>query len=179
MSVAAATIRRYGRVILFFSLVVGALCGASRAAAQVEAHVEARPERHFGFGLIVGHPTGLSLKGFLTPSTAIDGAIGFGNSFRYIHLHADYLWHFDVQRWDATTLKLYLGVGPELAFQSHPAPPRGPSRTDFFLGARAPFGFSLMFGAPFEVFAELVAGVWFAEEQLVHVDAALGGRFWF
>lgn len=61
---------------------------------------------------------------------------------------------------------------------------RGPARmggrTDFFLGARAPFGFSLMFGpAPFDVFAELVAGLWFLQDPRAHVDAALGGRFWF
>jgi glutamate/tyrosine decarboxylase-like PLP-dependent enzyme len=36
-----------------------------------------------------------------------------------------------------------------------------------------------MFSAPFDVFAELAAGVWFVQDPRVHVDAALGGRFWF
>lgn len=147
------------------------VCCASRAEAQVE--------RHFGLGLIVGHPTGLSLKGYLTPDTAIDGAIGFGEATRHIHLHADYLWHFDVQHWEASKLQLYLGLGPELEFHAHPSRGASDSRTDFFIGARAPFGFSLMFGPPFDVFAELAAGVWFLKDPRVHVDAALGGRYWF
>ena len=94
-------------------------------------------------------------------------------------MHADYLWHFEVQRWAASNLQLYLGVGPELQLHTHPAPARGEGRTDFLLGARAPFGFSLMFNAPFDVFAELVAGVWFVEDPCVHVDAAHGARYWF
>jgi hypothetical protein len=168
MFVFAAMIRR----TLCIGLVLAAFFGGSRAEAQAE--------RHFGLGLIVGHPTGLSLKGFLSPDTAIDGAIGFGDSFRHLHLHADYLWHFEVQRWEATHLQLYLGVGPELQVHTRPGPgPREGGRADFFLGARAPFGFSLMFGAPFDVFAELVAGLWFFEDPRVHIDAALGARYWF
>ena len=175
MLIVVANIRRF----LLTALVLGLFCGASRAAAQEVVRVEHadRPERHFGIGLIVGHPNGLSLKGFLTPTTAIDGAIGFGDATRNIHVHADYLWHFDVQHWAESNLQLYLGVGPEIEVHTRPGPAR--DRNDFFLGARAPFGFSLMFGPPFDVFAELVAGVWFLEDPRVHVDAALGGRFWF
>jgi hypothetical protein len=174
MHVVAAVIRRLARVSVLIGLVLG---GFSRADAQVEP--AASTQHHFGLGLIVGHPTGLSLKGYLSPDTAIDGAIGFGDTFRHIHMHADYLWHFEVQRWAASNLQLYLGVGPELQVHTHPAPARGDGRTDFLLGARAPFGFSLMFNAPFDVFAELVAGVWFVEDPRVHVDAALGARYWF
>ena len=169
----AVTLLRFRRLSLLVVFALGLLCGSSRAQAQ--------SERHFGLGLIVGHPTGLSLKGYLTPDTAIDGAIGFGDTLRHIHMHADYLWHFDVQHWDATNLQLYLGVGPELQLHTHPADPGpGPDRgTDVLFGARAPFGFSLMFGAPFDVFAELAAGLWLVEQLHVHVDAALGARYWF
>jgi hypothetical protein len=163
---------------LLLALTLGLFFMASRAEAQLERS-EAPAERHFGLGLIVGHPTGLSLKGYLSPTTAIDGAIGFGDTFRLIHVHADYLWHFEVQRWGAANLQLYLGIGPELAVHARPGPARPDGRTDFFLGARAPFGFSMMFSAPFDVFAELVAGLWFLEDPRVHIDAALGGRYWF
>lgn len=175
MLVFAAIIRRFG---LLLALTLGVFFGASRASAQVERS-ESPVERHFGLGLIVGHPTGMSLKGYLSRDTAIDGAIGFGDSFRHIHVHADYLWHFEVQRWQASNLQLYLGVGPELQVHARPGPARADGRTDFYLGARAPFGFSLMFDAPFDVFAELVAGLWFLEEPRVHIDAALGARYWF
>ena len=78
--------------------------------------------------------------------------------------------------WGATNLQLYLGVGAEMEFHVHSGDRSG---ADFFIGARAPFGFSLMFAAPFDVFAELVANAWFAQAQRLYVDAALGGRFWF
>jgi hypothetical protein len=35
-----------------------------------------------------------------------------------------------------------------------------------------------MFAAPFDAFAELAPGAWFVEDPL-HVDAALGARYWF
>jgi hypothetical protein len=174
-------LRRISNVFVFVGSILGVLTVlASSAEAQVEVRTQEPHHRHFGIGVIVGRPNGLSLKGFLTPSTAIDGAIGFGDEFRYIHLHADYLWHFDVQHWDASTLQLYLGLGPEFAFRNHPGPRAGDGRTDVYMGARAPFGFSLMFGgAPFDVFAEMVAGLWFFEDPRAHVDAAMGARFWF
>lgn len=171
MHVVASILRRsrsFGSIVLS----LGLFCAAAHAQSPAEPNVE----HHFGLGLIVGHPNGLSLKGYLSPDTAIDGAIGFGDTFRILHLHADYLWHFAVQRWDAASLQLYLGAGAELESHSHPGPR---SDTDFFFGVRAPFGFSLMFSAPFDVFAELVAGAWFAEEAHLHVDAALGARYWF
>ena len=64
----SAFLRRVSRVALLIGFTLGVLCGA--------AHAEAQSEPHFGLGLIVGHPTGLSLKGYLTRDTAIDGAIG-------------------------------------------------------------------------------------------------------
>ena len=54
----------------------------------------------FGLGLIIGDPTGLSGKGFVSETNAIDFAVGF--SFihgDHLQLHADYLWHFDIKRW--------------------------------------------------------------------------------
>ena len=52
-------------------------------------------DRGFGAGIILGEPTGLSAKSWLSQQNAID--LGLAYSFRhrgYFHLHADYLWHF-------------------------------------------------------------------------------------
>ena len=45
----------------------------------------------FGFGFILGEPTGLAWKYKLSRANALDGVIGFspGNRFR---IHVDYLW---------------------------------------------------------------------------------------
>src|SRR5262245_1633418 len=97
----AAIIRHLVGFSLLIALTLAVFCRVSRAEDQVVEPAQ----RNFGIGLIVGHPTGLSGKGYLTPDTAIDGAIGFGDTTRQIHMHADYLWHFVVQRWDATNLQ--------------------------------------------------------------------------
>ena len=48
-------------------------------------------DRGFGLGIIVGEPTGVSMKGWLTATTAVDGGLAWsfvkGTSF---HIHADY-----------------------------------------------------------------------------------------
>jgi hypothetical protein len=161
------------RVALFAIVTLGVMSGA-RAAAQ--------SEHTFGLGLIIGDPTGLTLKGFLTPETAIDGAVGIGVlGGDDLHVHADFLWHFQVQRWDAAALQLYLGVGPELGLHNHPdPPPPHPDNHDHvFIGVRGPFGLAVMFNAPFDVFLEVAAGLWLVQDVRFHLDAAIGGRYWF
>ena len=44
---------------------------------------------------------------------------------------------------------------------------------------RAPFGLAMMFDAPFDVFLEVAAGLWLVEKVGFHLDAAIGGRYWF
>jgi hypothetical protein len=159
------------------AVVACALLGSARARAQSDS----QSGKNFGLGLIIGDPTGLTLKGFLTRETAIDGAVGIGLlGGDDLHVHADFLWHFPIQHWDSAALDLYLGVGPELGFHHHPHhPPPDDDHHDVFLGARAPFGLAVMFNAPFDVFLEVAAGLWLIQDVRFHLDAAIGGRYWF
>src|SRR5689334_13516050 len=85
------------------AIAVAALGVTSRASAQ-----QAKSDHDFGLGLIIGDPTGLSLKGFLTRETAIDGAVGIGLLGGHdLHVHADFLWHFEIKQWDSAALSLY------------------------------------------------------------------------
>ncbi|HEU0038897.1 MAG TPA: hypothetical protein VFR76_06460, partial [Verrucomicrobiae bacterium] len=63
----------------------------------------------FGAGLILGEPTGASLKYWLNDTMALDGAIGW--SFHRetdLHLHSDVLWHkFDLFSVPEGRLPLY------------------------------------------------------------------------
>jgi len=158
--------------LLFALVTVGVLSGNARALAQ--------SNHNFGLGLIIGDPTGLSMKGFLTQDTAIDGAVGLGVlGGDTLHIHADFLWHFEVKRWDAAALQLYLGVGPKLGLVGHPHPHPPDDHHRLFFGARGPFGLAVMFNAPFDVFLEVAAGLWIVQEVRFDLDAAIGGRYWF
>lgn len=69
-------------------------------------------------GVILGEPTGLSAKYWMSPSTALDfgAAWSFGDDGRF-HLHADYLYHnFDIFRVDQGSLPLYFGIGGRVRF---------------------------------------------------------------
>lgn len=138
----------------------------------------------FGLGLIIGDPTGLSGKGFVSETNAIDFAVGLAFiDGDHLHVHADYLWHFDIKRWSSAQLDLHLGVGPKLGMHfGKDGPPGRPDRDDEWIGigARGPFGLTMRFlEAPFDIFLEVAAGLWIVPDPHFDLDAAIGGRFWF
>ena len=140
---------------------------------------------NFGLGLVIGDPTGLSGKAFVSETNAIDFAVGFGFiDGGHLHVHADYLWHFDIKRWSSAQLDLHLGVGPKLGIGlGDDGPPGRPGRRrdDWIgIGARAPFGLTMRFlEAPFDIFVEIAAGLWIVTDPGFDLDAAIGGRYWF
>ncbi len=156
------------------AVVVPVACGASGALAQDTDHSGYTGD--FGLGLVIGDPTGLSAKYFLAEDQAIDFALGLGFiDDDGVLMHADYLVHFDLKRWESAGLDLYLGVGPKVALHEH-----GDDDLHVGLGLRAPFGLDMRFlEAPFDVFVEIAAGLWIIEDVDVYLDAAIGARFWF
>lgn len=155
-------------------LVVGCTVLACALVSGV-ARAQAGAEGQFGLGVIVGDPTGASGKYVLSPDNAIDGAVGLGLiGGSHLSVHADLLWQFELERWPALSADLYLGLGPKLASKAK----RGKGGVRF--GARGPLGVSLCFTrAPFDVFAEVAAGLWLVDKVGLDVDAAIGGRYWF
>jgi hypothetical protein len=146
---------------------------AARGAAAQES-------RDFGLGIIIGDPTGLSGKAFVSPDNAIDFAVGLGLLHgKHLAIHADYLWHFRLDEWSSGRFDLYAGVGPKLGIHDKGwKGPRGDGHV--LLGARAPLGVAVMFlEAPFDVFVEIAAGLWVVEKVGLDLDAAIGARYWF
>jgi len=69
----------------------------------------AQPQpKGFGFGLILGEPTGLTLKGDLGGNNSWDAGIG-SSWYGRISIHADYLWAANV--FNSRKAGLYFGLG--------------------------------------------------------------------
>ena len=81
--------------------------------ALVAAVAAARPSG-IGLGVIIGEPTGLSAKAWLSDNTAADAGAAWSvwGGYQALHIHADFLLHsFNVFPVDPGELPLYYGVG--------------------------------------------------------------------
>ena len=153
------------------------------AAAPRRARAEGGP---FGLGLIIGSPTGLSMKYYLGESGhAIDAAVGFAFvSSSGIHVHADYLWHPLVLTSDpAFKLPLHVGVGARILDHD-----RGrDGNDDLHVALRVPVGVTFDFTQiPLDVFLEVALLVDFHGEEGkdndnlgLDLNAGVGVRYYF
>lgn len=140
----------------------------------------------FGLGLMLGVPSGLTGKYYLSEDTALDFALGtygrygrdrFDNAF---HLHVDHLWHPVVLASpEAFWMPLYFGIGGRIL--DH----RGDRDfvDDLHLGLRAPLGIAFDFNnIPLDIFLELALIVdLFHDDNHGYTDLnlSLGVRYYF
>jgi len=127
----------------------------------------------FGAGIILGEPTGFSLKGWLNDNNAIDAGLAWSfTSPSSFHVHADYLWHsFDVFK-TKETLPLYYGVGGRIK--------TGADNGDTRVGVRVVVGIDYIFKqAPVDIFAEVAPILDFAPKTELNGNGGIGVRFWF
>lgn len=139
---------------------------------------------NFGFGIILGEPTGLTLKYYTERYEAFAFSLG-PSYFGSPRLGADYIWHFHA--FESQLVHLYAGPGLVLGFGEGEGfwyKERGDrffvrSSSDLGLGVRGVFGINfLLKSAPLEFFGELGVLVGFAPEFGSAVDAAIGMRFY-
>ncbi len=127
----------------------------------------------FGAGVIVGEPTGVTAKYWVSDTTAFDAAVGWSFEGRTsLHLHGSYLFHdFDLVEVAQGSLPLYAGIGGRLKARS--------GKSDR-LGVRVPFGAAYHFeDFPLETFAEIVPILDVVPSSRVSLNAAIGARFYF
>lgn len=127
--------------------------------------------RGFGFGVILGDPTGISAKGWVSPRAAVDAGLAWSTrDAGYVHAHMDYLWHFkDVVNTSQQVLP-YVGVGGRILG----------NRNTAIAGVRVAGGVAwLPAGAPLDVFLEIAPTVDLAPETELNVDGGIGIRFFF
>ncbi len=133
----------------------------------------AAQDRGFGAGVIVGEPTGLSIKNWLTPTTAIDGAAAWSFEGRdSFHVHASYLIHnFNLITVDEGRASVYYGIGARARFRE------GMSTR---AGVRVPVGLAYEFQqAPFELFAEVAPILDLSPSTDFSLNGAIGLRYYF
>ena len=125
----------------------------------------------FGLGVILGEPTGVSMKYWNSKITAIDGAIAWSfEDESALHLHADYLLHafnlIDVSKGD---LPLYYGLGVRLKLQKKDQ-----------LGIRIPLGMAYHFEkAPLDIFLEIVPILELIPSTELGFNGSIGIRYYF
>jgi hypothetical protein len=168
--------------------------GASSARAHA---TEVGYQRQYGVGLMVGDPTGLSGKAWVSRTNAIDlglGAYSFGPPGACVRrgpdpvicgrgwdqntlsVHADFLWESKIVEWRPAQLDWHVGGGARTLFVS------GPCVGDCWeLGARGPIGLDLTFQQPtfLEVFLELAPAFYVVPVAFFTFEGALGVRGYF
>ncbi len=125
----------------------------------------------FGAGIILGEPTGISLKSWLSPTNAWDAGIAWGlGKDSAFHLHGDYLWHkYGLIKVEKGRLPLYYGVGARLLFAS---------RSHF--GIRGVIGLDYLFvSIPLDIFLELAPVFDLAPATELRFNGGLGVRYFF
>ena len=132
--------------------------------------------KNVGLGIMLGEPTGFSVKVWRDLNTAVDGGIAWSlTDEKHFNVHTDMLWH----NWDvlndafeldtAGTLPLYYGVGGRLK-----------SEDDTRIGIRFVVGSAFEFSnAPFDIFFEIVPVMDIVPKTELDLNVAIGSRFWF
>lgn len=153
------------RAMVFLVFTAGFLSGS--ATAQ---------QSEFGLGIILGEPTGLSLKKWVHSTAAIDGAVAwsFGNKDA-LHLHADYLVHnFTLFKVEKGKIPLYYGIGGRIKFEEDNG------EGDTKIGLRIPVGICYMFtNSPLDVFIEIAPLLDLSPSTEFDLNGAVGIRYFF
>jgi hypothetical protein len=134
----------------------------------------------FGFGVILGDPTGGTAKLWLTRDNALAFHLG-ASFFGSPRIGVDYLWHFDA--FESDIVNLYAGPGGVIGFgEGDGFWYRGRFiRTDneIGIGGRAMFGVNIVpRRTPLEIFVELGVLLAFVPDFGSAADAAIGVRFY-
>lgn len=155
-------------------LVLAALLGVLLPFSSADA------QQSFGAGIVLGAPTGLTIKQELTGDSALDAALSIGRDRFYVH--GSWLTTRPTStRLDGYPLSWYLGIGPRaLRRRIHRSPEAGEKKSEMHLGARAPAGLRMNFTAPkIELFAELALILDVVPETEADLDLGIGARYYF
>jgi len=147
-------------IVLLGVILISSLLFSSTANAQREG---------LGIGVIIGVPTGISIKYWTNPENAWDVAFAWDLEKDNFRFHFDYLWH-DFTRFSEKNLALYYGVGSK--FKSE--------EDDNEFGLKGIIGLNYFHHrAPIDLFVEVSPVVLLTPKTKFEVDFGLGFRYFF
>jgi hypothetical protein len=130
----------------------------------------------FGIGVMLGEPTGVSFKQWVTKENAFGGAVAWSFERKSaLHVHLDYLYHRRGMRpgrreMDAGRVLFYFGVGGRVKAEED----------DSRIGVRIPLGIDYVFaGSPFDIFFEIAPLLDLAPSTEFRVNGGFGIRYYF
>lgn len=152
--------------ILLLTIVIGMLIGLF--PDDTKAQVGPGDDENFGIGVMIGEPTGISVKSWNNARSAFDiGAAWSLTETESLHMHADLLIH----SWFADTenLAFYYGFGGRVIF-TDPA----------HAGVRVPIGLNFVFPeVSFDIFVEAAPILDFTPDTELAGNGAVGIRYYF
>ena len=136
--------------------------------------------KNFGFGIVLGDPTGGTAKLWLNRDNALAFSLG-SSFFGSPRIGVDYLWHFLAL--DTDIVNLYagpggvIGIGEGKGFWNKGRFIR--TGNEIGIGGRGVFGLNVVpHRTPLEIFFELGVVIAFAPDFGSAADAAIGIRFY-
>ena len=129
--------------------------------------------RGLGLGVILGEPTGLSLKIWTAEDRAVDAAVGWSlDSNGWFYFHSDYLFHSSTLKKEIEGgLPYYYGFGARALIKDG---------DDSRFGVRFPLGLNYFLGDErFDIFVEIAPLLDLVPETKVRISGGIGARFYF
>lgn len=122
-----------------------------------------------GAGLMLGEPTGISLKTWISGRSAVDAGLAWSFYSEACHVHADYLWHnFNIFRTESGKLPLYMGLGGRVKTKG----------SDIYVGMRVPIGLTyICAGNRMDFFLEAVPVLNLIPSTDFDFNCAIGIRY--
>lgn len=132
------------------------------------------PHGRFGIGVVLGEPTGISGKFWISNSGAIDALLGWQFTYNWMVAQSGYLHHFQIRGVSKGSLAAYIGAGGILFadFSNDPLQ----SRVSF--AARVPLGLEYIYN-PISFYAEVEPLVLLYPEPDFGFGGGIGFRFYF
>lgn len=133
--------------------------------------------KRFGAGIVLGEPTGVTFKGYVSEKLAIDAFASWSFTDEAFVLMGDAIYEFvNIPVGAKTfTLPFYAGAGAKISFDEG-----GKNKDKTTGGIRIPLGVALQWvNHPIEVFVEVAPGIELAPNTEVDITGGVGARFYF
>jgi hypothetical protein len=137
------------------------------------SNVNFAQQKGFGLGVVLGEPTGISAKYWLSPGTALDFGLGysFTSSNSLFDFYVDYVFHNSDMIHSVENFVVYYGPGARLKIRED---------ADSRLGVRGVIGILwLPRGTNFDLFVEVAPILDIIPATKFDFTGGIGGRYFF